>query len=98
MNRSPSAPLGSGLRRNDDSGEGPTQNARVLSEAWVAAQMFCPNCGADRLHALHHPPPPAIVIPGGGERSEPEARNPAARVSATRRAARSRQAVGSAGA
>lgn len=32
--------------------KGPTQNARVLSEGWVAAQMFCPNCGADRLRAL----------------------------------------------
>ena len=35
--------------------KGPTQNARVLSEGWVAAQMFCPNCGADRLRAPPHP-------------------------------------------
>jgi hypothetical protein len=52
---------------------GPTQTARSVTEAWVALHGFCPNCAADRL-----PTPPAIVIPGGGERSEPEARNPAA--------------------
>ena len=64
--------------------KGPTQTARSVTEAWVALHGFCPNCSADRL-----PPPPAIVIPGGGERSEAEARNPAAR---------EREAVGSAGA
>jgi hypothetical protein len=53
--------------------KGPTQNARSVTEAWVALHGFCPNGSADRL-----PTPPAIVIPGGGERSEPEARNPAA--------------------
>ena len=57
--------------------KGPTQTARSVTEAWVALHGFCPNCAADRL-----PTPPAIVIPGGGERSETEARNPAARVSA----------------
>jgi len=39
--------------------KGPTQNARVLSEGWVAAQMFCPNCGADRLRALPNNSPVA---------------------------------------
>jgi len=53
--------------------KGPTQTARSVTEAWVALHGFCPNCAADRL-----PTPPAIVIPGGGERSETEARNPAA--------------------
>lgn len=28
---------------------GPTQNARVLSEGWVAGHLFCPACGAERL-------------------------------------------------
>jgi type II restriction enzyme len=26
--------------------KGPTQNARVLSEGWVALHGFCPNCAA----------------------------------------------------
>jgi len=39
--------------------KGPTQNARVLSESWVAAQMFCPNCGTDRLRALPNNSPVA---------------------------------------
>ena len=26
--------------------KGPTQNARVLSEGWVAAHAFCPSCDA----------------------------------------------------
>ncbi len=34
--------------------ESPTQNARVLTEMWAAAQLFCPNCEAPRLSA--HPP------------------------------------------
>lgn len=32
--------------------KGPTQNVRALSEGWVAAHMFCPACGAERLRAL----------------------------------------------
>lgn len=32
--------------------KGPTQTARVLSEGWVAAWMFCPACGAERLRQL----------------------------------------------
>lgn len=32
--------------------KGPTQNARVLTEGWVAAHMFCPACGAERLRPL----------------------------------------------
>ena len=29
--------------------KGATQNARVLSEGWIGANAFCPNCGgADR--------------------------------------------------
>ncbi len=31
--------------------ESATQNARVLSEAWAAAQLYCPACGAARLTA-----------------------------------------------
>ena len=27
------------------------QTARVLSEAWAAARLYCPACGADRLSA-----------------------------------------------
>jgi len=29
-----------------------TQNARVRSEGWTAANAFCPNCGAEPLTAL----------------------------------------------
>lgn len=32
--------------------KGPTQNVRALSEGWVAAQLFCPACGAERLRQL----------------------------------------------
>lgn len=32
--------------------KGPTQNVRALSEGWVAAHMFCPACGAERLRPL----------------------------------------------
>ena len=32
--------------------KGPTQTTRVLSEGWVAAWMFCPACGAERLRQL----------------------------------------------
>ena len=28
---------------------GPTQNARVWTEGWVARSMFCPNCGAEKI-------------------------------------------------
>lgn len=34
--------------------KGATQNARVLTEGWVADHLFCPNCGEDRLK--QHPP------------------------------------------
>jgi len=30
----------------------PLQNARVLTEGWMALHAFCPACGADRLPAL----------------------------------------------
>ena len=26
-----------------------SQNARVLTEGWVAASLFCPNCGAQPI-------------------------------------------------
>ena len=29
-----------------------TQNVRALSEGWVAAHLFCPSCGAERLEQL----------------------------------------------
>lgn len=29
-----------------------TQNVRALSEGWVAAHLFCPSCGAERLDPL----------------------------------------------
>lgn len=32
--------------------KGPTQNVRALSEGWIAAHMFCPACGAERLRPL----------------------------------------------
>lgn len=39
--------------------KGPTQNARVLSEGWVAANAFCPSCGAERLTAFANNSPVA---------------------------------------
>lgn len=39
--------------------KGPTQNARVLTEGWVAANAFCPNCGGDRLSAFANNSPVA---------------------------------------
>lgn len=32
--------------------KGPTHNARVLSEGWIAAYGFCPSCGATPLAAF----------------------------------------------
>lgn len=32
--------------------KGPTQNARVRTEGWVAAHLFCPGCGAEALRSL----------------------------------------------
>lgn len=32
--------------------KGPTQNARVRTEGWVAAHLFCPGCGAEALKPL----------------------------------------------
>lgn len=36
---------------------GPTQKARVWTESWVAEQLFCPGCGADRIerHKANNP-------------------------------------------
>lgn len=39
--------------------KGPTQKARVLTEGWVAANAFCPSCGADRLSSLPNNAPVA---------------------------------------
>ncbi len=36
-----------------------SQNARVLSEGWIAANLFCPACGADRLRATPNNTPVA---------------------------------------
>ncbi|MES2032653.1 MAG: DpnI domain-containing protein [Pseudomonadota bacterium] len=36
-----------------------SQNTRVLSEGWIAAHMFCPNCGAERLNAFPNNSPVA---------------------------------------
>ncbi|MFY7854009.1 MAG: DpnI domain-containing protein [Brevundimonas sp.] len=36
-----------------------SQNARVLSEGWIAEHMFCPACGADRLDATANNTPVA---------------------------------------
>lgn len=32
--------------------KGATQNARALSEGWIGANAFCPNCGAEPLTAF----------------------------------------------
>ena len=32
--------------------KGPTRNARVRTEGWVAAHLFCPGCGAEALKPL----------------------------------------------
>ena len=36
-----------------------SQNARVLSEGWIAANLFCPACGADRIQATPNNTPVA---------------------------------------
>lgn len=36
-----------------------SQNARVLSEGWIATHMFCPGCGADRLRPFANNSPVA---------------------------------------
>lgn len=41
--------------------KGPTRNARVLSEGWVAANAFCPGCGATPLTAFAAKAPVADV-------------------------------------
>jgi len=41
--------------------KGPTQNARVLSEGWVAANAFCPGCGTTPLTAFAAKAPVADV-------------------------------------
>lgn len=38
-----------GLREEAAVFVGPTQNARVLTEGWVAEALFCPNCGAQPI-------------------------------------------------
>ncbi|WP_122465926.1 DpnI domain-containing protein [Brevundimonas lutea] len=54
--------------------KGPTQTARVLSEGWVAAWMFCPACGAERLRQLLNNAPVAdFVCDGCGEEFEVKA-------------------------
>ena len=39
--------------------KGPTQTARLVTEAWVALHGFCPNCSADRLPQLPNNSPVA---------------------------------------
>ena len=36
-----------------------SQKARVLTEAWASAQLFCPNCGAERLSKFRNNQPVA---------------------------------------
>ena len=36
----------------EETGESPSQNARVWSERWVGAWCFCPNCGAQPMAAF----------------------------------------------
>ncbi len=38
-----------GFEETATSYKGPTQNARVLTEAWAGLWLFCPNCGAPGL-------------------------------------------------
>ena len=45
--------------------KGPTRNARVLREGWVAANAFCPNCGATPLTAFAANSPVADFHCGG---------------------------------
>ena len=53
-----------------------SQNARVLSEGWVAAHMFCPGCGAERLRRFANNSPVADVdCPACGEEFEVKAKN-----------------------
>jgi len=45
--------------------KGPTQNARVLTEGWIAANAFCPSCGSDRLSHLANNSPVADFLCAG---------------------------------
>lgn len=55
--------------------KGPTQNARILSESWVAARLFCPGCGADRLDAFPNNSPVAdFACPACSEEYELKAK------------------------
>jgi type II restriction enzyme len=42
-------PLNLGFEEEAAVFESASQNARVLTEHWVGAHLFCPNCGADRM-------------------------------------------------
>jgi type II restriction enzyme len=53
-----------------------SQNARVLSEGWIAAHMFCPGCGAERLNQFANNSPVAdFGCPACGEEFELKAKN-----------------------
>jgi hypothetical protein len=38
-----------GFAEQDVVFKGPTRNARVRTEGWVAAHLFCPSCGAEEF-------------------------------------------------
>lgn len=41
-----------GFEEEPERYEAQAHNARVWSEGWVGAQLYCLNCGADRLEKL----------------------------------------------
>jgi len=45
----PDEPLNLGFEETSAVFESATQNARVWTEQWAAAWLFCPNCGSERL-------------------------------------------------
>lgn len=48
-----------GLRDEAAVFQGPTQNARALSEDWIARQMFCPHCSSEHLEQFPNNKPVA---------------------------------------
>jgi type II restriction enzyme len=42
-------PLNLGLEEPGTAYASPSQRARIFTESWVAAYLFCPNCGAARM-------------------------------------------------
>ena len=51
-----------GLRKEAAVFDSAAQKARVLTEGWVAASLFCPNCGAQPISQFAANPPVADFL------------------------------------